>query len=645
MRHISSCARDVILRAAWVRSSTQCPRLDAMQIRWQVATLMVFMASGCGRDSLSFGGRASPVGGRDGSIQPFDATSPPGRDAQTSLDDVSFPVPIDGGPFPFDGGRPPPFDGGGPPPFDGGPFPFDLGLADAGFPPLPDATVPDFGVPDGGLPPPPDVGLPPLPDTGLPPPLDAGLPSPDGGSIPDGGIGCASDADCAGLSDQCNDGVCNFALGFCVQRPVRNGTLCNDGSICTINDVCTNGLCNGVSTVPANESCSTAAALTLPVGSTVRRGVTTCAMDDEQGTCGASGGRDVVYQFTLNDPRRVRITTETPATGSSFDTTVYVRSVCAASMSELMCSDDAPGLGRLSRVDDTFDPGTYFAFVDGANGAASGDFQVNFEVDPQNTCANPTEIVPPAANQTVVFRGTTRGGTDDFQGCRTTGAPDHVYRVVLAQDTRLRFETRRTAQQFDTTLHIHGAPCTQGNVPRAFCDDDSGQGTLSLITATLSAGTWFVVVDGFGRGNGRYELAVTTLPPARPPFTITFPQPADLRITATSSVGDEFATNGDLVEGSRTLPVDTWTQAEINLRITNRMTCGTLRIQPQFNRNAAGILSISPGDTSINRTLTLFQPLAGGLTNIRYQVIGTLPANCGSVDFPNGVSTVTFRTN
>jgi hypothetical protein len=44
--------------------------------------------------------------------------------------------------------------------------------------------------------------------------------------------------DCSGLSDQCNDGVCEEASHGCVARPKADGTACDDGQFCTVSDAC-----------------------------------------------------------------------------------------------------------------------------------------------------------------------------------------------------------------------------------------------------------------------------------------------------------------------------------------------------------------------------------------------------------------------
>lgn len=57
-------------------------------------------------------------------------------------------------------------------------------------------------------------------------------------------IECYTDADCNYLDDQCNDGICNENYQ-CVQVPKTDGTLCDDGFFCTVNDFCSEGSCVG----------------------------------------------------------------------------------------------------------------------------------------------------------------------------------------------------------------------------------------------------------------------------------------------------------------------------------------------------------------------------------------------------------------
>lgn len=49
--------------------------------------------------------------------------------------------------------------------------------------------------------------------------------------------------DCAVLSDQCNDGICDESTDECVARPAREGLACDDRIACTTADTCIAGKC------------------------------------------------------------------------------------------------------------------------------------------------------------------------------------------------------------------------------------------------------------------------------------------------------------------------------------------------------------------------------------------------------------------
>jgi hypothetical protein len=51
--------------------------------------------------------------------------------------------------------------------------------------------------------------------------------------------------DCSSLADSCNDSVCDEETKQCVADPKPDGTSCDDGLFCTINEVCTAGECSG----------------------------------------------------------------------------------------------------------------------------------------------------------------------------------------------------------------------------------------------------------------------------------------------------------------------------------------------------------------------------------------------------------------
>ena len=60
-----------------------------------------------------------------------------------------------------------------------------------------------------------------------------------------GGACSASPRDCSALNGPCTVGVCDAATGGCVAVPRANGVACDDGNPCTLNDACAAGTCGG----------------------------------------------------------------------------------------------------------------------------------------------------------------------------------------------------------------------------------------------------------------------------------------------------------------------------------------------------------------------------------------------------------------
>jgi hypothetical protein len=96
--------------------------------------------------------------------------------------------------------------------------------------------------------------------------------APDGTACNDGSLCTQTDSCQSGVcfganpvicvaSDQCHvAGSCIPALGVCTDPAAPDGTTCDDGDNCTINDACSAGTCGGTSITPPDETQSLAVA-------------------------------------------------------------------------------------------------------------------------------------------------------------------------------------------------------------------------------------------------------------------------------------------------------------------------------------------------------------------------------------------------
>ncbi|MGK0359186.1 MAG: cysteine-rich repeat protein, partial [Bradymonadia bacterium] len=81
--------------------------------------------------------------------------------------------------------------------------------------------------------------------------------------------------------------------------------------------------------------------------------------------------------------------------------------------------------------------------------------------------------------------------------------PEQVFLVRVAQPSGLRVEMLPTADgnRFDTVLHMRANVCDMA--PELVCNDDGGDGTLSLITLNnVQPGDYYVFADTYGNGPG-----------------------------------------------------------------------------------------------------------------------------------------------
>ena len=276
--------------------------------------------------------------------------------------------------------------------------------------------------------------------------------------------------------------------------------------------------------------CDTSAVtVTLPGG---RFTGTTSGSSSDHGTCGGSQAPEAVFKLVLTAKSDVFVTTH----GTAFDTVIYMRSGnCCGS--EVACNDDADNRKTSVLASRGVGPGTYFIFVDGANGGASGDFTVDIYATP--TTINGTDNCgSPARISNLPVTGTTCGMNDDFtpnMGClvgRATTSGDGVYYFVLdASSTAITFSTC-TNTCIDTVLYTRDV-CTTTSTQKSCNDNFCAPATGSMCagpanpvqsrtTATLGPGVHYLIVDSHSGGAGHqlrlvHDHADRRAPVARPP--------------------------------------------------------------------------------------------------------------------------------
>lgn len=189
------------------------------------------------------------------------------------------------------------------------------------------------------------------------------------------------DNDCDGKID-CADPACSGAPNCAPQPEICNNGLDDDldGHVdCADTDCSNTPIC-----VTEHANCLSPQLIT---GSGSFFGDTTGHVSETNGSCGGAAG-EAVFFFVLSDPSFVHI----DSIGTSFDSTVYVRTGVCNTGHEIGCDDDSGGSLASSLTFNILYPGTYFVFLDGFTvdpnfGPNEGPYQLNVTINP-----NPPEI-------------------------------------------------------------------------------------------------------------------------------------------------------------------------------------------------------------------------------------------------------------
>ncbi|MFW5740740.1 MAG: hypothetical protein ACOC1F_10295, partial [Myxococcota bacterium] len=207
----------------------------------------------------------------------------------------------------------------------------------------------------------------------------------------------------------------------------------------------------------------------------------------ESGSCGNSPANELVYRLDL--PSRQRVTIDVRA---QFDAVLYVRSGdCVDPDAEVACNDDAPGGGRRSRVDEVFDPGAYFVFVDGY-GEEEGAFRMTVRMRPAPSARNECDMAP-----VLAMGGTVRGSISDRVGSteascgNDASGPERPFRFDLTSRSRVRIT--ELARGFAPVVHVRTA-CNEAD-SEVGCSSEGLKSNEASWAKVLDRGSYFLFAD------------------------------------------------------------------------------------------------------------------------------------------------------
>lgn len=159
-------------------------------------------------------------------------------------------------------------------------------------------------------------------------------------------------------------------------------------------------------------------------------------------------------------------------------------------------------------------------------------------------CTNPTSL----SAERVAHDDTSRGTNDLAGSCCSElqhDAPEIVYKLRLEEESSVDL---RVAADWLYALYLRRECAAPGLEDELLC---RAPGRIFL--PVLEAGTYYVVVDGFGDASGPFELSVALGPPAYPPDNDLCAGAVELLPDLPVEGNTRFATNGS--RGSCTAPI------------------------------------------------------------------------------------------
>ena len=327
--------------------------------------------------------------------------------------------------------------------------------------------------------------------------------------------GCANDAEDAACDDGqiCNGAETCDAVTGCVLGDIAD---CDDGVDCT-RDTCEDdsgdcvnipddARCDDGDECNGDEACDAAAGCQAGVDLDCDDGIG-CTIDDCDGLVGCeyipvdaicsdgaycNGPEDCVAGFGCS-------ATIAPDCDDADACTSDTCDEAADSCSNPIVDADGDGRGSdaCGGTDcDDADPTVYPGAAELCDGISNDcDALVDEGCVANDTCDDAADM---GAGGT--FNGTTVGAGDDYATCG--GGPDVVYSFTLAASEIVYFDTFGSA--FDTQISVRSG-CPGAEVAGG-CGDDCGASLQSQLAMELAAGTYYVIVDGFGGESGDYTL-------------------------------------------------------------------------------------------------------------------------------------------
>ncbi len=274
---------------------------------------------------------------------------------------------------------------------------------------------------------------------------------------------------------------------------------------------------------PANDDCATAVALTVNPDTTctaTTAGNTLGATNSNVpvGTCTGTPDDDVWYSFVAGSAVQTVTLSNVVSTGTSSSTSLYIQvfSGTCGSLTSVQC-----GTANSTSISGLTVGQTYYVRVYNSNGAgANNSFSICVNTPPpppaNDVCSGAVALaVGGDFNANAIVGSNVSATTDGTTSCQTSRGDNVWYTVVVPASGKVTLEIQAVAGSgfVDSVLSVHSGTC--GSLTSIACDDDSGQGNLSLVTvtgqtpgSTLYVSAWrYTGSAGGGSTTGQFRIS------------------------------------------------------------------------------------------------------------------------------------------
>jgi len=238
----------------------------------------------------------------------------------------------------------------------------------------------------------------------------------------------------------------------------------------------------------------------LPTG-TMFTADTFQAKGDLKATCAADSGPDVVYKLEIKSKTRVFLSSNEDE-GRHI---IAIQKTCGETKGELACD-----LLTSNKVDASLDPGNYFVVVKGKGSEDFGRAKINVKLRDLGPAVAACKAAPKLVAGTAV-NDTTSGQPDKFASPGCGGAisyqssGDKVYQFTIKERSHVNLAFK--GNPFYNAILSLRSDCSDSTKSEIVCSSYYAK----VIDRDLDAGTYYVVVDGYGaKSEGAYTLEMTT---------------------------------------------------------------------------------------------------------------------------------------